>query len=464
MKSLELQPTYENLFETFIGDTIGRSKDIVSFADILNSIDESCSIALDARWGAGKTFFIKQTKMVLDAFNKFVPSYNEDDNESIRNYCDRIHKKNPMEYIPQVAVYYDAWANDNDEDPVLSLVLSILENVNSYFSFKQGTDIFTKAAAVLEFFTGKSFIDLVNAFKSDNPLEEIQKSKEIETLIKEFLESIFLERGDRLVIFVDELDRCKPDYAVRLLERIKHYFSNDKITFVFSINSLELQHTIKKYYGENFDASRYLDRFFDLRMSLSVADISSFYYSVAFDEKRYTYDFVCNTVINKFNFTIREMAKYIRLTKMAAYKPTHESANNFCFPEGKALQFCLFYIVPIIIGLKICDVSKYDDFIFGRDSSTLVDMIGNYESDWFRILLTSNETFDSNDSERTLVTVEDKLKQVYNAIFVTKYDHSHYQTIIGNCSFQNGLKERLINISGLMSEFTDINGNSQNGV
>ncbi len=464
MKSLELQPTYGNLFETFIGDTIGRSKDIVSFADILNSIDDSCSIALDARWGAGKTFFIKQTKMVLDAFNEFLPSYNEDDNNSIRNYCDRIHRQNPMEYIPQVAVYYDAWANDNDEDPVLSLVLSILENVNSYFSFKQGTDIFAKAAAVLEFFTGKSFIDLVNAFKSDNPLEKIQKSKEIETLIKEFLESMLLERGDRLVIFVDELDRCKPDYAVRLLERIKHYFSNDKITFVFSINSLELQHTIKKFYGENFDASRYLDRFFDLRMSLSAADISKFYYSVDFDEKHYTYDFVCNTVINKFNFTIREMAKYIRLTKMAAYKPTHESANNFCFPEGKALQFCLLYIVPIIIGLKICDVSKYDNFILGRDFSTLVDIIGNYESDWFRLLLTSKETFDSNDSERTLVTVEDKLKQVYNAIFVTKYNNSHYQTKVGECSFQNGLKERIINISGLMSEFTDINGKSQNGV
>lgn len=75
--------------------------------------------------------------MILDAFNEYIPSHDEDDNDSIRSYCDRIHKQNPMEYIPQVAIYYDAWANDNDEDPVLSLVLSILENVNSSFLLRR---------------------------------------------------------------------------------------------------------------------------------------------------------------------------------------------------------------------------------------------------------------------------------------------------------------------------------------
>lgn len=460
MKSLELQPTYEILFETFIDDTIGRSKDVVSFADILNSIDDSCSIALDARWGAGKTFFIKQTKMALDAFNEFIPSHDEDDNGLIRNYCDRIHRQNPMEYIPQVAVYYDAWANDNDEDPILSLVLSVLENINSYFSFNQGTDVFTKAAAVLEFFTGKSFIDLVEGFKSNNPLDEIQKSKGIEELVKEFLDSLLEERGDRLVIFIDELDRCKPDYAVRLLERIKHYFSNDRITFVFAINSLELQHTIKKYYGENFDASRYLDRFFDLRMSLPAADITKFYNTIDFHESRYFYDIVCNAVMNNYNFTLREIAKYIRLTKTAAYKPTHGNEYEFSFPEGKGLEFCLFFIVPVIIGLNIQDVSRYNNFILGKDFSPLVDIIVGFNPQWFIKLLSSNETFDSNESDKTLVTVEEKFKQVYEAVFITKYDSVNYQTTIGEYSFQKGLKEQLINISGLMSEFADVGNES----
>ena len=50
-----------------------------------------------------------------------------------------------------------------------------------------------------------------------------------------------VERGNRLIIFIDELDRCKPTFAVHLLEQIKHYIFDDRITFVFSINLEQLQ-------------------------------------------------------------------------------------------------------------------------------------------------------------------------------------------------------------------------------
>ena len=76
---------------------------------------------------------------------------------------------------------------------------------------------------------------------------------------------------------MDELDRCRPSYAVRLLERIEHYFINDRITFVFSVNLEQLQHTIKNFYGNDFDACRYLDRFFDLRLSLPPINTTKYY-------------------------------------------------------------------------------------------------------------------------------------------------------------------------------------------
>lgn len=75
------------------------------------------------------------------------------------------------------------------------------------------------------------------------------------------MDQIPIERADKVVIFIDELDRCKPTYAVKLLERIKHYFNNDKIIFVFSTNLEELQSSVKCVYGESFNAYRYLDRF-----------------------------------------------------------------------------------------------------------------------------------------------------------------------------------------------------------
>ena len=67
MKSFELKPTEENLLSAYKNDQIGRNTDIHAFVDILNSLEDSCSIALDGAWGSGKTFFVKQAKMILES-------------------------------------------------------------------------------------------------------------------------------------------------------------------------------------------------------------------------------------------------------------------------------------------------------------------------------------------------------------------------------------------------------------
>ena len=269
MQSYELKPTRENIMDAIIRDTIGRNRDVFAFADILNSLEDSCSIAIDGSWGSGKTFFVNQVKMFLDANNAFVSSIGEDDQATIISAWKVFHKNSDPEYQSQISVYYDAWENDNDQDPILSLVYTILKSVDVDFAAPNDVGFMKIAANILEFFTGKNWNDLIDGFRSEDPLDELKKAKAIEEEIKCFLDKLLEERGNRLVVFVDELDRCKPSYAVRLLERIKHYFENDRITFVFSINTKELQHTIKRYYGEDFDACRYLDRFFDIRLSLA---------------------------------------------------------------------------------------------------------------------------------------------------------------------------------------------------
>ena len=69
--SLELKPTDENIRSTFETDLISRNSDVLRMVSLLENIDGGASIALDAKWGAGKTFFVKQVKMVLDAYNDF---------------------------------------------------------------------------------------------------------------------------------------------------------------------------------------------------------------------------------------------------------------------------------------------------------------------------------------------------------------------------------------------------------
>ena len=104
MHFLELQPNYENLLRTFENDIIGTNRDIVSFADMLNYIDSCCSIAIEARWGEGKTFFIKKVKMILDSYNEFIDNKMSDsDKLKIKEKCDKLRDKEQTVYIPPVS-------------------------------------------------------------------------------------------------------------------------------------------------------------------------------------------------------------------------------------------------------------------------------------------------------------------------------------------------------------------------
>jgi hypothetical protein len=332
-----------------------------------------------------------------------------------------------------------------------------LKNIDADFSMDCNTSCLEFASNIIEFFTGKKWGNLIKSFKSEDPLDELRKAKTIEIEIKKFLDALLEERGDRLVVFVDELDRCKTIYAVRLLERIKHYFDNERITFVFSINTNELQHTIKRHYGDNFDACRYLDRFFDIRMSLPPAKMDEFYHSISFNSSYYSYDSMCQEVIKKYNFSIREIAKYIKASKIAAFTPTHNNTTQeFLFDDGKALQFCLYCIVPIMIGLKIVDSNRFENFIQGKDSSPLLAFANSETISRFKRFLGMEESLDPKDSSVKQVTLADKLNDIYNALFNTDYNGTIYQKRIGDLLFQKDTKEIIIRTASLFSKYTNL--------
>lgn len=377
-----------------------------------------------------------------------------DDDRKIFTACQK-------DFDQYVTVYYDAWENDGDDDPVLSLVYSIVNNVNADFEFANAEDCLKKAAGILEFFTGKSWTKLIESFKGNDPLEKIKASKSIETMVKDFLDSLLIERGNRLIIFIDELDRCKPSYAVKLLERIKHYFSNDRITFVFSINTKELQHTIKKHYGNEFDAYRYLDRFFDLRMTIPKPDLEKFYQSINFNNTYYVFDVLCGDIIKNYNFTLREISRYLKIANMAAYEFTHRTTQyDLPFPDGRGKQFCLLYIVPIMIALNIYDHDRYERFIAGKDSSQLTENLSNFKGH-FGDLLGSDESYSASPGKK-IVTLEEKLNAVYDAVFNRKYSYEYPGVTIGKYGFDERTKEFLFEVVGLLSEHTAIEKEAQN--
>ena len=83
-------------------------------------------------------------------------------------------------------------------------------------------------------------------------------------------------RRKSIVLVIDELDRCRPDYALRFLETLKHVFEVPHVTFVVAANAQELGKAVKGVYGEDFDGVEYVERFFDIWLPLPVGDRRQF--------------------------------------------------------------------------------------------------------------------------------------------------------------------------------------------
>lgn len=452
MHSFELKPTHENFLETLCNDSLGRNSDLFYFIQILNNINDGCSISLDGGWGSGKTFFVNQVKMIFDASNCLIHKTNDSklsEKEEILEAWKQIKEKRQIDLVDHVTVYYDAWENDNDEDPVISLIYSILKSGVSDCQFTPDVNVDYKelVCGIIHFFSGKDYSKLANAFKSDNPIEAIHNDKSVKEKINEFFESLLPERGERLVIFIDELDRCNPRFAVRLLERIKHYFTDDRITFVFSVNICELQHTIRQYYGAQFDALKYLSRFFDRRASLPKINFDNFLKSVGLELTRYLFDAACNAVINYFNFEIREVAQYLQAINSAARKTVlNQSYISRIEQYKEGLDFAIHLFVPVLVGLKMHNQSLYQSFVEGKEESVLSQICSSIDEGYFFILYSKQKSQEEQFAVNLII-------EFYQIIFGNTVDLMIDDNPIGSLILPNNIKSTLIKITNLFSDY-----------
>ena len=348
MTNYSLKPTDENALGLLKTDPIGRNKYIRRFIQMLTRMEDDCyTVALNGDWGSGKTFFVKQIKMIPDAYN---PQSNMDEEQ-----CKAVQQCYRDNSCPDsyATVYYDAWAFDNHDDPILSLVYTTLKSGCGEEPEGKGNSLIEAAVRVIDVIKGTNLTEIYGAFKNQQPEKltaEIEKTEDLKDSIRAFIDTLIQEKGNRLIIFIDELDRCKPDYAIRLLERIKHYFDDERITFVFSVNLTQLQWTVKGYYGSSFDATGYLEKFFDFFFTVPRVDSVRFLWnSMNLDTDSVTGQ-MCVAIIKQFNFSMRQMERYIRVMKIIEMGDACENARS---RRDKATAFVGEFVIPLLIGLQI---------------------------------------------------------------------------------------------------------------
>lgn len=449
MKKAVLLSTEENLLQTMNEDLLDRNKDLRNFCRLLQHQQGMSSIAIDGRWGSGKTFFVKQCALLLSSTNSL--SYlNQEMKEKV---YDSINDKDFIENLADnkfLAVYYDAWKNDTEEDPVLSLIYEIIQQLDLKGGLIDLDNLSSVLTSALSVVTGRDVTDFFNKVKDVNLLNNIQEEKKMDAILQKFFVKALNQKCERLLIFVDELDRCRPSFAIKVLERIEHYFVNDRITFVFSMNIEQLQHTIKAFYGNDFDACRYLDRFFDIRLSLPTTISNRFFNSLNLNDYS-TIDSVIMRIQDTYNLSIREFCKYYDTIKIAGVNYDRDETDNFLF----------IYIVTLSLALKFTNISVHDEFIKGKNIQPLLDLYDNEFGAYIvQELLNKDEILPSIEFSNTFKTkdsipviVEDKLRDLYNAIFVKEYTFDDYKTQLGNYCFNKDSKRIVLEADTLMGRY-----------
>ncbi len=266
---LKIHPLEIDPQNPFASDVLNRKPEIENLTTLVLNFNTPTVLAIDSGWGTGKTTFIKLRQYYLKA-------------EGVN------------------ALYFNAWETDFSEEPLVAFLGEMNDGLKDLIGdskkVKHAWET-TKSAgkqiakrmvpAVIKMATyGAVDADkitedmLANAFGSlsGDALENYLQQKDA---IKQFHESFkdFLEKASQnkpLIIFVDELDRCRPDYAIALLERIKHLFNIEGLVFVLALDKKQLGYSISTIYGEGFHSNGYLRRFIDFEYQLQQPDIESY--------------------------------------------------------------------------------------------------------------------------------------------------------------------------------------------
>ena len=246
---------------------LGRSKNAEVLTAIIDTYADGFVLAVNNKWGTGKTTFIKMWQQQLE---------NSD----------------------YKTLYFNAWENDFESSPLIALMgefKTLIPGAKGKATFKA----LTKNAGVLaknilptiagaiasKYINVGDITELiknateagVEIFKDEIDKYSTKKNGLIEfrNTLKEFI--IELKTDKPIVFIIDELDRCRPNYAVEVLENIKHFFNVPNIVFVLSIDKEQLSHAIRGVYGsEHIDADEYLRRFIDLEYQIPEPNTNTF--------------------------------------------------------------------------------------------------------------------------------------------------------------------------------------------
>ena len=242
---------------------VPRENEIASMIEIMNNVDRykenslnGLVILLNGSWGTGKTTFIKE----------LIENINKEENMELFNL-------------------YNAYENECHENAYIPFCASIAEKIHMQEKFTKfiksiGAGAMT-GLSVCTISVARSFLkntfqvdindvaqDLSDSLQkyNDDYLSDYKNFQEHKSYIKEKMSEACFNKTQ--IFIIDELDRCKPNFAMDTLEIVKHFFDIKNCIFIISVDKLQLEESIKAVYGNGINSTKYFSKLFDYQYNL----------------------------------------------------------------------------------------------------------------------------------------------------------------------------------------------------
>lgn len=340
----------------FTNCKLGREKYAVVLTDIIKAFPDGFVLAVNNEWGTGKTTFVKMWEQ---------------------------HLKNQQFQT----IYFNAWENDFNNNPLVAIIaeLKTLTNTKNKTAFKSVVEkgsvlVKNVVPALAKSLIKKYVVDIEevadaveNTTKAATEIleEEITEYANKKKTITEFRNELekFVMKSDSnqpLVFIIDELDRCRPDYAVEVLEQMKHFFSVPGIAFVLSIDKNHLAASVRGYYGsESINTDEYLRRFIDLEYSIpkpSAKEFVDYLYSYyAFGDFLDSHTRRQKQVFTNDGKLLKRMAELLFLSSNATLRQQEKifAHTRLVFRTFNYNNYTFSYLLFVLVYIKTLNRDLY---------------------------------------------------------------------------------------------------------
>ena len=259
-------------------DVLGRQQfvnQLISVAETLSENQKNACYAINGEWGVGKTF-------VLEAFEKQIADYQQDSSETNK----------------YMVFHYNCWQYDYYDEPLIAVVAVLLDQIDKQARLIPeeklekikaalkiiGASLWGKAKDLLKEKTGFDISQITKLFQStkDDAEEQIAETHKFDTYfdfknvllqLSELIDSI--AKGQTVIFVVDELDRCLPEYTIKILERLHHVFADiPNVQVILSVDRSQLENTVKNIYGQSTSVRKYLEKFIQFEIKLTAGEVT----------------------------------------------------------------------------------------------------------------------------------------------------------------------------------------------